>query len=65
MKELQLIIELLGNVSNHALIGVIVYMVLNFLKPIAIMGIVSYIFIKMFNLIKKVIEEYDENISKS
>lgn len=42
MEELKLIVDLLRDVSHHAVLAVIFYMVLNFLKVPVIIGTIGY-----------------------
>ena len=54
MEELKLIVELLGQVSSHALYGVIAYMVLNFFKVPVVIVTVGYVVNSVLKHIKVV-----------
>lgn len=56
MEELTLIVELLGQVSSHALVGVITYMVLNFFKVPVIIITLGYVINSILNHINWVKE---------
>lgn len=55
-EELKLITDLLSDVSQHALIGVVIYMLLNFLKYPTIIATCGYclnIIVKNLKVVKK------------
>ena len=54
MEELTLIVELLGQVSSHALVGVIAYMTLNFFKAPVVIITIGYVFNSILKHVKVV-----------
>ena len=56
MEELKLIVELLGNVSQHALIGTVAYLAMQFFKAPVILLTIGYVInsvLKNFRVEKK------------